>query len=79
MRGAEPVGPRRQRELAWRAANRDLLQRYAGQWVVLEGDQIVAHGRRMAPVVEQARSRGVPVPYVFYVEEARHDVVAVGL
>ena len=71
--------PRRARELAWRRAHEDELQAYAGQWVVLEGEQIIAHGEDPAAVVERARSQGVRVPYVFYVEQYRPDVVLMGL
>jgi lactam utilization protein B len=71
--------PRRARELAWRCAHEDELQAYAGQWVVLEGEQIVAHGENPAGAVEQARSQGIRVPYVFYVEEYRPGVVLIGL
>jgi hypothetical protein len=71
--------PRRARELAWRRAHEDELQAYAGQWVVLEGEEIVAHGEDPASAAEQARSQGVHIPYVFYVEEYRPDVVLIGL
>jgi hypothetical protein len=72
---------RREREHAWRRANPELLQgRYAGQWVVLEGEEIVAHGRSAVSAVEEARAKGVAVPYVFYVEPARPPgVVRMGL
>ncbi len=72
-RGAAPglSGPRRHRELEWRRSHRDQLRAYAGQWVVLEGEEIVAHGNTMARPVEQARSQGIRIPYVFYVEESR--------
>lgn len=72
-------GPCRRRELEWRRSHRDLLQTYAGQWVVLEGEEIVAHGNSMAQIVEEARAQGIRVPYVFYVEESRPDVVHIGL
>ncbi len=80
-RGAAPglSGPRRHRELEWRRSHRDLLQTYAGQWVVLEGEEIVAHGDNMVQPVERARSQGIRIPYVFYVEESRPDVVTIGL
>lgn len=71
--------PRRARELAWRRAHEDELQAYAGQWVVLEGEEIIAHGEDPVSVVERARSQGVHVPYVFYVEEYSSDVVLMGL
>lgn len=72
---------RREREHAWRRSHRELLQgRYADQWVVLEGEEIVAHGRNAVQAVEEARAKGVPAPYVFYVQPPRPPgVVRVGL
>lgn len=62
----------REREHAWRRSNPELLQgRYAGQWVVLEGEEIMAHGKDAVQAVEEARAKGVPVPYIFYVEPPR--------
>lgn len=73
-------GPCRTRELEWRRTHRKLLQStYAGQWVVLEGEEIIAHGQGVAQLVDQARTQGIRVPYIFYVEESRPDVVRIGL
>ena len=76
-----PPLSRREREHAWRRSHRELLQgQYADQWVVLEGDEIVAHGRNAVQAAEEARAKGVPVPYVFYVQPPRPPgVVRVGL
>ncbi len=72
---------RREREHAWRRSNRELLQgRYAGQWVVLEDVEILAHGKNAVLAVEEARAKGVEVPYLFYVEAPRSPgVVRMGL
>ncbi len=71
----------REREHAWRRSNRRLLQRqYAGQWVVLEGEEILAHGKDAVQAVEEAKAKGVVVPYVFYVQPPRSPgVVHIGL
>ncbi len=76
---AEPSGPGRSREQEWRRSHGDLLRTYAGQWVVLEGEEIVAHGDSMTRLVEQARAQGIRIPYVFFVEESRPNVVTIGL
>lgn len=70
---------RRTRELAWRREHQELLRAYAGQWVVLDGDQLVAHGPDPAALVAEARTRGIRVPYVFFVEVHAADVVSLGL
>ena len=69
----------RSRERAFREAHRETLRQFAGQWVVLEGEVIVAHGKDPAWVVAVARARGINTPYVFYVEETREDEVWIGL
>ncbi len=70
----------RERENAWRRTHGDAMRAYAGQWVVLEGEQILAHGSDPAPLVARARERGIRSPYVFYVEPPRPPgVVKMGL
>ncbi len=70
----------RERENAWRRTHSDAMSAYAGQWVVLEGEQIIAHGSDPAPLVARARERGIRSPYVFYVEPPRPPgVVKMGL
>ncbi len=71
----------REREDAWRRSNRDLLQgRFAGHWVVLEGEEIMAHSEDAAKAVEEARGKGVLAPFVFFVEPPRKPgVVRIGL
>ena len=57
----------RTRELEWRCAHREVLRNFAGQWVVLEGEEIVTHGKHPQQVVIEARAKGIRVPYIFYV------------
>ncbi len=60
---------RRSRELVWRKAHTDYLREvFLGQWIVLEGDQIIASSPDPAEVVKTARRRGIRSPYVFRVE-----------
>ncbi len=73
------VGHRRV-EQEWRRSHQDvLLNDYAGQWVVLEGEVIVAHGENPEQLVEVAREAGVEVPYVFFVDPPRPGIVKMGL
>ena len=58
----------RQREFEWMRMHADEMRRLAGQWVVFEGEQLVAHGKNAARVVASARRKGVAVPLVFFVE-----------
>ena len=76
-----PAGTRGRREveLQWRRAHPDALRPYAGLWVVLEKERIVAAGRSVHDVVTQARADGVAVPYVFRVDDTPEGVETIGL
>ena len=70
----------RQREYEWRRSHQAYLRRFTNQWVVLEGEEIIAHGDDPVQLVEQARKKGVARPYVFYVEPPRQErTVKIGL
>jgi Family of unknown function (DUF5678) len=69
----------REREDAWLRSHPDVFRSYAGQWLVVEGEQVVAHGKDPARLVKDARARGVRIPYVFYVEPPRPGVVRLGM
>ena len=56
----------RRREIAW-TLEPDLA--YLGQWVALEGSEVVAHGTDGKAVYERARSKGIPSPFLFFVSE----------
>lgn len=78
-RPESPAWRHRSREVAFQEAHPEALSPFAGQWVVLEGETIVAHGDDPARVVSDARSKGIRIPYVFFVEEATDDVAWIGL
>jgi Family of unknown function (DUF5678) len=69
----------RQREQEWCRTHGDVLRGYVGQWVVLEGEEIVAHGDDVTRLVEQARGRGIRSPYVFFIEPSEPGVAKIGL
>ena len=69
----------RTRELEWRRTHTETLRSYADQWVVLEGEQIVAHGTDPLHVLAQARATGIRTPYIFYVEAPNENLIKIGL
>lgn len=81
LAGTRERGPsRRQRELAWIRANRAHLRQYAGEWIVVEGHEFIAHGRRPEELVREARRSGIRVPFLYRVEEERGaDSASAGL
>ena len=57
----------RQIEMSWLFSEPEQLREYCGQWVVVEGEQIIAVGNNQAEADALARERGVAVPFVVYV------------
>lgn len=71
---------RRDRELEWLRRHQEEIRVLAGQWVVIEGEAIVAVGRDPLEAVQDARRKGVQVPFVCRIEHERSkDVVNIGL
>ena len=50
-----------ERERAWIDRHRN---EYLGQWVALDGDNLLAHGPDARKVYETARSQGITGPYL---------------
>ena len=69
----------REREDAWCRSHPEILRSFAGQWLVVEGEEVIAHGQDPAQLVAEARAKGVRIPYVFYVEASRPNVARLGL
>ena len=76
---ARPAASRRARELRWRQENMQLLETLAGQWLVVEGDELIAHGQDPVSLVTAARRRGIQIPFVFFVEPRTRDTIKIGL
>ncbi len=55
------------------------LKPYAGQWVVVSGDQVAEHGPNLADVVKRARQRGESKPYVIFVEQLEKGTARISL
>lgn len=70
--------PPRAREMAWRRAHEPELGNLVGQWVIVEGDELIAHGPDPGALVAAARVRGIRVPYVFFVEPFGEDTAKLG-
>ncbi len=55
------------------------LAGFAGEWVVLQGTEVVSHGSDPVLVVAEARSRGILAPYIFRVQHRENGTVTFGL
>ncbi len=56
----------RSREHQWLREN---SRNYIGQWVVLEGDQLLSHGTNAKEVFAAADAAGIERPLYFFVED----------
>jgi hypothetical protein len=52
-------------EMAWLAAHEaDLINDYAGQWIAIEGQAVVAHAGDLATLLQMSNQAGHPHPFV---------------
>jgi len=56
----------RSREMAWIAAHEE---EYAGQWVALDGDRLIAQGDDPIPFKEVARAEGIERPLIVHLRK----------
>jgi Family of unknown function (DUF5678) len=56
----------RSREMAWVAEHQE---EYAGQWVFLDGDRLLAHGDDPLLFKEIARAEGIETPFIVHVPD----------
>ena len=65
-------------EVEWMRKHPEKLRAYAGQYIVVEGTRIVAHGADAGRVVRAARRRGVTIPFILFLEKPDPDMIYVG-
>ena len=64
--GSQAQPNRSSKSLKWLHENRE---KYAGQWVALDGDRIIASGPTAKEVYSKAKAEGVEIPFVELVIE----------
>jgi hypothetical protein len=69
----------RMRELEWCRTHEELIRSFAGQWICVEGEEIAAHGGDPGQVYDEAKSKGVQVPFMLYIEPWDKDVARIGI
>lgn len=77
--GRSVTSPFRKQEIEWRRTHAEILKSFENEWVVLEGEKIIAHGDDPVHVIDEARSKGVRTPYIFFVEPQSEDIASIGL
>lgn len=56
----------RSREMAWIAEHES---EYAGQWVALDGDRLIAHGDDPMAFKEKVQAEGVEIPFIVHIRK----------
>jgi hypothetical protein len=51
----------------------ELRRRYAGQWIVVEGEALVAHHRVLQEAVDRASRRGVRHHFVVFIRSKKYE------
>lgn len=55
--------------MRWLEEHASELSTLAGEWLVIEGDALIAHGPDYLAVLAEARQQGVDVPFVEHVPQ----------
>lgn len=69
----------RERELEWRRTHATELKQYENEWVVLEGEEVIAHGSDPMQVIRDAKNKSIQNLYIFFVEPETENLVRFGL
>jgi hypothetical protein len=51
----------------------ELRRRYAGQWIVVEGEALVAHHKVLQEAVGRANRSGVRHPFVLFIRTKKYE------
>jgi hypothetical protein len=51
----------------WLTQNKDLSEQYAGQWIVLEKNELIANDEDYRKAREAATRRGIKRPFIIFV------------
>ncbi len=57
----------RSSEMDWLRHNEDALSKYRGEWIALDGPQLVAHASDLETLLLLAQEAGRPHPFVVHV------------
>ncbi len=60
----------RERELDWMERNREFLEaNYKGNWIVVEGEELVAASSDFSKLLSEIKSKGIIIPFIVYIPE----------
>lgn len=67
------AGASRDLELAWLGRQAHLSDRFGGQWIVVEGDRLVAHSFDYEIARAGAEARGIVRPFIIFIPRPERE------
>lgn len=65
----QPGSSRRQQELQWIDENRSQVEKLAGNWIAVEGNQLIAYSPDFSTVLAETKRCGIGTPFIVFVPE----------
>lgn len=65
---------KRQTELEWLSKNKEMLGQYQGQWIGVEGTQLIAHSVSAEEVFKAVKEKGIAVPFIVFVPRKQEGI-----
>ena len=63
----------REREMQWIENNKDFLETLLGNWIIVEGDKLVASSTDLSIALRKAKSTGINVPFIHFIPESEQN------
>ena len=60
-------------ELNWLSENSAALSAYRGEWLLIQGEELVTHSKDFHVLCKAIRDGGISVPFVYYVPLADEE------
>jgi hypothetical protein len=60
-------------ETAWIAKHPEVMERYTGEWIVIEGEEIITHNSSYEAARREANRHGIQIPFIFKVPKDLDD------
>ena len=64
----------RSQEMDWIESHLEELRQLEGNWIVVEGDQLIAYGYNRSEVVKQAKEKGIAIPFIFFIPHPQDGI-----
>lgn len=69
----------REIENNWMIDHKEEMKQYVGQWVVIEGEEVISSDINPFDAVVEAKNKGVKIPYIIFIDSDDPGTVKMGL